>query len=101
MSVSNKFVSWDVASSEVVRDIDPKADGMMMAMDLSKDSRFAAAFTKSVQTKFYTLNMKLIFPNLKRNEVVRTCYTFQYKPTHHSGHHAWTFRSGGEANGRE
>ena len=46
VSVSNKFVSWDVASSETVRDIDPSASGMMMQMDLSKDNRYAVAFTR-------------------------------------------------------
>ena len=32
--------------SEIVRDIDPSASGMMMQMVLSKDNRYAAAFTR-------------------------------------------------------
>ena len=32
--------------SETVRDIDPSASGMMMQMVLSKDNRYAAAFTR-------------------------------------------------------
>ena len=51
VSVSNKFVSWDVASSETVRDIDPSASGMMMQMDLSNDNRYAVAFTRYEASK--------------------------------------------------
>ena len=41
-----RFVSFDISTSEICRDIDPKADGMMMGMVITKDSRFTAAFTK-------------------------------------------------------
>ena len=40
------FVSFDISTSEICRDIDPKSDGMMMGMVITADSRFTAAFTK-------------------------------------------------------
>lgn len=41
-----RFISWDVATSEVCRDIDPRTDGIMLGMCLTSDNRFAAAFTR-------------------------------------------------------
>ena len=41
-----RFVSFDISTSEICRDIDPKSDGMMMGMVITADSRFTAAFTK-------------------------------------------------------
>ena len=43
-----RFVSFDIATSEICRDIDPKSDGMMLGMVITADSRFTAAFTKYV-----------------------------------------------------
>ena len=42
----SRFVSFDISTSEICRDIDPKSDGMMMGMVITADSRFTAAFTK-------------------------------------------------------
>ena len=41
-------MSFDIATSEICRDIDPKSDGMMLGMVITADSRFTAAFTKYV-----------------------------------------------------
>lgn len=41
-------MSWDVATSEICRDIDPGADGIMLGMGVTKDCRIAASFTKQV-----------------------------------------------------
>lgn len=30
ISVSNKFLTWDLASSEICRDVDPQMEGLMM-----------------------------------------------------------------------
>ena len=49
VSISNRFLSWDVNTSEVCRDIDPRSDGMILSLALSTDDRFAAAFTTSNQ----------------------------------------------------
>ena len=44
--LDDRFISWDVATSEVCRDIDPRTDGIMLGMSLTSDNRFAAAFTR-------------------------------------------------------
>ena len=46
VSISNRFISWDITTSEVCRDIDPRADGMILGMAVSPDDRFAVAFTR-------------------------------------------------------
>ena len=45
ISVSNKFLTWDLASSEVCRDVDPLVEGLMLGLAVSHDNRTAAAFT--------------------------------------------------------
>ena len=45
---SARFISWDLATSEICRDIDPEANGIMLGMDILDDNRYAAAFTRSV-----------------------------------------------------
>ena len=49
VSISNRFLSWDVSSSEICRDIDPRSDGMILGLALSMDDRFAAAYTINKQ----------------------------------------------------
>ena len=45
ISVSNKFLTWDLASSEICRDVDPHIEGLMLGLAVSKDWKTAAAFT--------------------------------------------------------
>ena len=45
ISVSNKFLTWDLASSKVCRDVDPHIEGLMLGLAVSPDWRTAAAFT--------------------------------------------------------
>ena len=49
VSISNRFISWDVNTSEVCRDIDPRADGMILGLAITVDDRYAAAFTTNNQ----------------------------------------------------
>ena len=50
VSVSNKFITWDVATSDLVREVYPDVTGLMMDIVLSPDCRFAAAYTNNSQT---------------------------------------------------
>ncbi len=34
ISVSNKFLTWDLATSEVCRDVDPHIEGLMLGLSL-------------------------------------------------------------------
>ena len=49
VSISNRFISWDINTSEVCRDIDPRADGMILGLAITVDDRYAAAFTTNNQ----------------------------------------------------
>ena len=47
ISVSNKFLTWDLASSEICRDVDPHLEGLMLGLAVSPDYRHAAAHTST------------------------------------------------------
>ena len=50
VSVSNKFITWDVSTSDLSREVHPKVEGLMMDLQISSDSRFVAAYTNNNQT---------------------------------------------------
>ena len=50
VSVSNKFITWDISTSDLSREVHPKVEGLMMDLEISKDSRFCAAYTNNNQT---------------------------------------------------
>ena len=41
-----RFISWDLSTSEICRDIDPQVEGIMLGLAVSNDSRWAGAFTR-------------------------------------------------------
>ena len=49
VSVSNKFVTWDVSTSDLARQVHPGVEGLMMELEISQDSRFVAAYTSNNQ----------------------------------------------------
>ena len=49
ISVSNKFLTWDLASSEICRDVDPLMEGLMLGLAVSPDYRQAVAHTSNNQ----------------------------------------------------
>ena len=53
VSVSNKFITWDVSTSDLARQVHPGVEGLMMELEISPDSRFVAAYTSNNQI-YYT-----------------------------------------------
>ena len=53
VSVSNKFITWDVSTSDLARQVHPNVEGLMMALETSPDNRFVAAYTNNNQGKCY------------------------------------------------
>ena len=49
VSVSNKFITWDVSTSDLARQVHPGVEGLMMDLVISPDSRFVAAYTNNNQ----------------------------------------------------
>ncbi|CAB3365460.1 Hypothetical predicted protein [Cloeon dipterum] len=47
VSVSNKFLTWDLATSDLTREVNPDIEGIMQNLVLSPDNRFAAAYTNN------------------------------------------------------
>lgn len=50
MSVSNKFLIWDLSTSDLTRAVNPGVEGVFQGLVLSPDDRFAAAWTNNSQT---------------------------------------------------
>ncbi|XP_023244232.1 NACHT and WD repeat domain-containing protein 2-like [Centruroides sculpturatus] len=45
LSVSNRFIMWDLSTGEITRDINPDIPGIMQTLVLTEDDRFAASYT--------------------------------------------------------
>lgn len=50
VSISNKFITFDVVTSDLARSVYPAVEGLMVDLELSQDNKFAAAFTNNNQT---------------------------------------------------
>ena len=50
ISCSNKFITFDLATSDLVRQVYPKVQGLMIGLELSSDDKYAAAYTNNNQT---------------------------------------------------
>ena len=49
VSISNKFISWDLSTSDCARDICPQLEGIMQQLAISPDNKWAAAYTNNDQ----------------------------------------------------
>lgn len=52
VSISNKFITWDLSTSDMTRDVSPGVEGIMQQLVLSPDNRYAAAFTTNDQVLY-------------------------------------------------
>ncbi|KAI5755532.1 hypothetical protein M8J77_017783 [Diaphorina citri] len=50
VSISNKFITWDLSTSDMTRDVNPGLEGIMQQLCLSPDNRYAAAYTNNSQS---------------------------------------------------
>ncbi|CAB4067000.1 unnamed protein product [Lepeophtheirus salmonis] len=50
VSVSNKFITWDVSTSDLARQVHPGVEGLMMELEISPDNRYVSAYTNNNQT---------------------------------------------------
>ncbi|KAH1018594.1 hypothetical protein HUJ05_006333 [Dendroctonus ponderosae] len=50
ISVSNRFITWDLSTSDLTRDVNPNIEGIMQHLVLSPDNKWAAAYTNNNQT---------------------------------------------------
>ena len=49
VSVSNRFITFDVVTSDLARQVYPGVEGLMMDLELSPDDKYSAAFTNNFQ----------------------------------------------------
>ena len=45
ISISNKFVTWDLSTSDLTREVIPGIEGILQGLVISPDNRYAAAFS--------------------------------------------------------
>ncbi|XP_043227949.1 NACHT and WD repeat domain-containing protein 2-like isoform X1 [Amphibalanus amphitrite] len=50
VSVSNKFVTWDLSTSDLTRETNPRIEGIMQGLQLSPDNKYASAHSSNNQT---------------------------------------------------
>ncbi|XP_065202628.1 NACHT and WD repeat domain-containing protein 2 isoform X2 [Planococcus citri] len=73
VSISNKFIMWDVSTSDMTRDVNPGLEGVMQQLCLSPDNRYAAAYTNYNETVLLNCLTSefIVIPNsLENNENV-------------------------------
>lgn len=58
VSVSNKFITWDLSTSDMTRDVNPGIEGIMQSLVLSPDNKYAAAYSNNDQVKAYQTTKK-------------------------------------------
>ncbi|XP_050546334.1 NACHT and WD repeat domain-containing protein 2 isoform X3 [Daktulosphaira vitifoliae] len=49
VSISNRFITWDLSTSDMTRNVNPGLEGIMQSLCLSPDNRYAAAYTNNNQ----------------------------------------------------
>lgn len=49
VSISNRFITWDLSTSDLTRDVNPNIEGIMQHLVLSPDNKWAAAYTNNHQ----------------------------------------------------
>lgn len=50
VSISTRFITWDLSTSDLQRDVNPGIDGIMQQLILSPDNKWAAAYSNNNQT---------------------------------------------------
>ncbi|XP_064214500.1 NACHT and WD repeat domain-containing protein 2 isoform X2 [Tribolium castaneum] len=50
VSISNRFITWDLSTSDLTRDVNPNIEGIMQQLVLSPDNKWAGAYTNNNQT---------------------------------------------------
>lgn len=49
VSISTRFITWDLSTSDLQRDVNPGIEGIMQQLILSPDNKWAAAYTNNNQ----------------------------------------------------
>lgn len=78
VSVSNKFIIWDMSNGEVFRSVVPGIGGIMSNLSICESDKYAASFTNNNQVVICTImtgDFKIITPvmNGKTDSIIGTC----------------------------
>lgn len=61
VSISNKFISWDLSTSDCARDVCPQLEGIMQQLAISPDNKWAAAYTNNDQERNVSIQFRIAF----------------------------------------
>lgn len=59
VSISTRFITWDLSTSDLTRDVNPGIEGIMQQLVLSPDNKWAAAYTNNNQVSLISHNLRL------------------------------------------
>lgn len=61
VSISTRFITWDLSTSDLTRDVNPGIEGIMQQLVLSPDNKWAAAYTNNNQVRIVNVSSELNF----------------------------------------
>ena len=64
VSVSNKFITWDLSTSDLTREVIPGIEGIMQDLVLSPDNKYSIAHTNNSQVQSYSIVLWPMSPNV-------------------------------------
>lgn len=91
MSISNKFVTWDLSTSDMSREVIPNIEGILQGLVISPDNRYCAAFSNINQTILLNMltNEFQIFENSLEDLENITGLSLLNTHLVIFGHHSW------------
>ncbi|CAG4962206.1 unnamed protein product [Colias eurytheme] len=81
VSLSSRVISWDLATSDLARDLSPQLEGIMQNLELSPDNKWAAASTNnsvSILLNMLTSEYITIDNPLDEGETVRGVFVLNH-----------------------
>ncbi|CAL8088660.1 unnamed protein product [Orchesella dallaii] len=91
VSISNKFVTWDLSTSDMSREVIPNIEGILQGLVISPDNRYCAAFSNINQTILLNMltNEFQIFENPLEDSENITGLSLLNTHLIVYGHHSW------------
>lgn len=86
VSVSNKFIIWDLATSDVFRQVVPGIGGIMQNLVISENDKYAVSYTNNNQVVVCTImtgDFLVISPDIKNKDesIIGTCISVTHVAT--------------------
>lgn len=91
VSISNKFLTWDLSTSDLCREVIPGIEGILQGLVISPDNRYGAAYSNINQIillNMLTNEFQILSNPLDRNESITGLYLLN---THLIAYGLWSW----------